>query len=150
MVRETDLLKLARKAHACVGSERLGRSVSERIGGPENESPGGRAYNGRVKAAGAGESWAIRWRPPAGWERRHDRAGHIEQLEKPSSSHGESPWSKVRAITGNTGKGAEDERVAERRVVAQKLGNAGGAKAPYCYYYFHQEGRQGRDDKTVY
>jgi hypothetical protein len=56
--------------------------------------------------------------------------GHTEQLEKPSSSQGESPWSKVDPITGSTGKWIEDERVADGRVVALKRGNARGAKAP--------------------
>jgi len=39
-------------------------------------------------------------------------------------------------ITGNTGKSAEAERVAEGRVVPRKPGNAGGGKAPCCEQYF--------------
>ena len=54
------------------------------------------------------------------------------KLEKPSSSHRETRWSKVGRITGNPGKSAEDERVAEGLVVAMKRSNARGAKRPYC------------------
>jgi hypothetical protein len=35
-------------------------------------------------------------------------------------------------ITGNTGKSVDGERVAEGPVVAQKRGNARGAKRPCC------------------
>ena len=40
--------------------------------------------------------------------------------------------SKVDRITGDPGKSAEEERVAEGSVVAKKQGNACGAKGPYC------------------
>ncbi len=56
--------------------------------------------------------------------------GRAKQLGKPSSSQGEIPWSKVGSITGNTGKWAEDERVADGSVVAAKAGNSAGAKGP--------------------
>ena len=39
---------------------------------------------------------------------------------------------KVGPITGDTGKGAEGERVAEGRVVTRKRGNARRVKAPCC------------------
>ena len=55
--------------------------------------------------------------------------GHIEQLEKPSSSRGEIHGAENR-ITGDTGKSADGERVAEGPVVAAKQGNACGAKRP--------------------
>ena len=38
---------------------------------------------------------------------------------------------KVGLITGNNGKWAEGERVADGSVVATKAGNAAGAKGPY-------------------
>ena len=41
-------------------------------------------------------------------------------------------WSKVDPITGDTGKRAEGERVADGSVLAMKPGNAGGAKGPCC------------------
>ena len=40
--------------------------------------------------------------------------------------------SKVGRITGKTGKATEGETVAARPVVAQKRGNARGAKGPCC------------------
>ena len=54
------------------------------------------------------------------------------QLEKPSSSRCEIGGSKVGRITGDTGKSAEDERVAVGSVVAWKRSNARGAKGPCC------------------
>jgi hypothetical protein len=41
-------------------------------------------------------------------------------------------WSKVGRITGATGKAIEDETVAARLVVAERRGNARGAKGPCC------------------
>ena|SRR5712691_2820014 len=52
-------------------------------------------------------------------------------------------WSKVHRITGETGKAVEDETVAAGPVVAEKRGNARGAKGPRCAGCLHQEGRQG-------
>jgi hypothetical protein len=52
-------------------------------------------------------------------------------------------WSKVDRITGKTGKTTEGETVAARPVVAEKRGNARGAKGPYCTGSLYQEGRQG-------
>jgi len=40
--------------------------------------------------------------------------------------------SKVGLITGNTGKWAEGERVADGFVVAMNRSNVWGAKGPYC------------------
>jgi hypothetical protein len=58
--------------------------------------------------------------------------GHIEELEKPSSSRCEIIGAKVDRITGSTGKSIEDERVAVGSVIAMKRGNARGAKRPCC------------------
>jgi hypothetical protein len=52
-------------------------------------------------------------------------------------------WSKVGRITGKTGKAIEGETVAARPVVAEKRGNARGAKGPCCTGSLHQKGRQG-------
>ena len=57
------------------------------------------------------------------------RQGHIEQLEKPSSSHGEIHGAEDR-ITGITRKSEDGERVAEGPAVARKRGNARAAKRP--------------------
>src|ERR1700730_12115217 len=55
--------------------------------------------------------------------------------------------SKVGRITGETGKSAEDERVAAGSVVATKRSNVRGAKGT-CYLTTQSHrGRQGRDDK---
>ena len=55
--------------------------------------------------------------------------GYVEQLEKPSSSHGEIHGAEDR-ITGITRKSEDGERVAEGPAVAVKRGNARGAKRP--------------------
>src|SRR5258706_6354511 len=52
-------------------------------------------------------------------------------------------WSKVARITGETGKARKDETAAARPAVAQKRGNARGAKGPCCTCSLYQEGRQG-------
>src|SRR5260370_34935320 len=56
-------------------------------------------------------------------------------------------WSKVGRITGKTGKAIEGETVAAGPVVAEKRGNARGAKGPCCTCSLYQEGRQGGNDK---
>ena len=58
--------------------------------------------------------------------------GCIEQLEKPSSSRARNRAEQLGPITGDTGKWAEGERVADGPVVAVKPGNAGGAKRSNC------------------
>lgn len=55
----------------------------------------------------------------------------------------------VGRITGDPGKSAEGEGVADGSVLAVKPGNAGGAKGPCCLQLPRQHGRQGRDDKGV-
>jgi hypothetical protein len=52
-------------------------------------------------------------------------------------------WSEVGCISGEPVKSTEDETVAEGSVVAEKRGNARGAKGPYCAGILQQEGRQG-------
>ena len=58
--------------------------------------------------------------------------------------------SKVGRITGETGKSAEDERVAAGSVVAMKRSNVCGAKGPCHLQCLQHRGRQGRDDKGVH
>src|ERR1700731_2687161 len=58
--------------------------------------------------------------------------------------------SKVGRITGETGKSAEDERVAAGLVVAMKRSNVRGAKWPCHLQCLQHRGRQGRDDKGVH
>src|SRR5882672_560048 len=58
--------------------------------------------------------------------------------------------SRVGRITGETGKSAEDERVAAGSVVAMKRSNVCGAKGPCHLQCLQHRGRQGRDDKGVH
>src|ERR1700682_1337776 len=58
--------------------------------------------------------------------------------------------SKVGRITGETGKSAEDERVAAGSVVAMKRSNVRGAEGPWHWQCLQHRGRQGRDDKGVH
>ena len=104
----------------------------------------------RAKAARLVASRLTRRAAPAGWLATARRPGHIEQLEKPSSSRRESGGSWVGPITGSTGKGADDERVTDGPVVAAKRGNARGAKGPCCSYLLRQQGRQGCPDKSTH
>src|SRR5262249_53447328 len=95
-------------------------------------SPGGRARNRE------GEGSMIRPKPVEGaghsggvvtdgtTTRTHRATG--EALLVPTGNGGS--W--VGRITGNTGKSADDERVADGSVVARKRGNARGAKEPCC------------------
>ena len=130
--RETDDLKPIDKAIVRMVNESPGRNESERTGGPENwkvqrpsrppHGEGSKHWRRLAEATGfSGGVVATAW-----WQ------GHAKQLEKPSSSQGESPWRKVDLITGDTGKWVEDERVAERLVVAMKRSNFRGAKRPHC------------------
>src|SRR5437899_7283926 len=59
-------------------------------------------------------------------------------------------WSKVGRITGDPGKSAEDERVADGSVLAMKRSNVRGAKGPCHLQRLQPRGRQGRDDKGVH
>jgi hypothetical protein len=86
----------------------------------------------RAKAAWPVASRLTRRVTPAGWLATARRQGHSEQLEKPSSSRGEIRGSWVGRITGDPGKSADDERVADGPEVATKRGNARGAKGPCC------------------
>ena len=72
-----------------VGASRSGRNASEREVAPKVSSPGGRARNRRAKAAQLVANRSTRRVAPAGWLATARRPGHIEQLEKPSSSRPE-------------------------------------------------------------
>ena len=60
-----------------------------------------------------------------------------------------SPAFKAK-VTGETGKSAEDERVAAGSVVAMKRSNVRGAKGPCHLQCLQHRGRQGRNDKGVH
>src|SRR6516225_7577480 len=74
--------------------------------------------------------------------------GHVEQLEKPSSSHREIRLSRVGHITGETGKVADGETVADGLVVAENRSNVRGAKEPCCNAVPVAVGEAGAHDKT--
>ncbi len=115
-----------------VGASCSGRNDSEREVAPKMSSPGGRARNRE------GEGCTTRHKPidvagcsggvvSDGTRTRTYRATG-EALLVPTGNGGS--W--VGHITGNPGKLADDERVAEGPVVAAKRGNARGAKGPCC------------------
>ena len=130
--RETDGPEAPRRPHPRDERELSGRNEREREVAPKVSSPGGRARNRE------GEGSMARRKPidAAGCSggvvsdgtttRTHRATG--EALLVPARKGGS--W--VGRITGNTGKSADDERVAEGLVVARKRGNARGAKGPCC------------------
>src|SRR5215472_3266233 len=83
----------------------------------------------RAKAARLVAGRLTRRAAPAGWLATARRPGHIEQLEKPSSSRREIGGSRVGPITGSTGKWADDERVADGPAVCagQRDGQEGSS-----------------------
>jgi len=109
-----------------------GRNESERMVAPKVSSPGGRARNRE------GQGCMARRRPidttsrsggvlsDGTMTRTHRATG--EALLVPTRKGGS--W--VGRITGNTGKSADDERVADGLVVATKRSNVCGAKEPCC------------------
>ena len=117
--------------------ESSGRNESERIGGLESVSrrpspqPGGEGSTGGRNLIGT--TVPLRRGDSDGTMTRTCRATG-EALLVPVRNRRR----KVGTITGGTGKCTEDERVAERCVVAMKRGNARGAKAPHCWYVFRQ------------
>src|SRR5216683_3090317 len=65
----------------------------------------------------------------AGWKRQHGDKDMLSNWRSPPRPGAKSS-SKVGRITGETGKSAEDERVAAGSVVAMKQSNVRGAKGP--------------------
>src|SRR3977135_3473723 len=101
----------------------------------------------------------------AGWKRQHGDKDMLSNWRSPprpgakSSEQGRpstgnpgrhGPERAVGRITGETGKSAEDERVAAGSVVAMKRSNVCGAKGPCHLQCLQHRGRQGRDDKGVH
>src|SRR2546421_11184475 len=81
----------------------------------------------------------------AGWKRQHgdkDMPSTGEALLVPARNR----RSKVGRITGDTGKSAEDERVAAGSGVARKRSNVRGAKGP-CHLQCLQR-KEGKDEMT--
>ncbi len=113
-----------------VGASCSGRNESEREVAPKVSSPGGRARNREGEGSmtcpkpidRAGRSGGV---VSDGTTTRTHRATG-EALLAPSRKR----RSQVGRITGDPGKSAEGERVAEGRVVATKRSNVRGAKRP--------------------
>ena len=130
--RETKILKPIDRVSLGGDCESLGRNESERRGGPESAKlrrpspqPEG---EGRMDSRMLNETAApLRRGGSDGTMTRTCRATGEALLALARNRQ-----SKVGPITGDTGKGAEGERVAEGCVVARKRGNARGAKAPCC------------------
>src|SRR5262245_5856084 len=87
---ETDGREAPRQPHLEGERKWPGRNDGEREVAPSVHSPGGRARNCRAKAARHAAGRLTRRVAPAGWLATARRPGHIEQLEKPSSSRPET------------------------------------------------------------
>src|SRR5712675_2767490 len=85
----------------------------------------------------------------AGWKRQHGDKDMLSNWRSPPRPGAKSSEQGSR-ITGETGKSAEDERVAAGSVVAMKRSNVCGAKGPCHLQCLQHRGRQGRDDKGVH
>jgi hypothetical protein len=130
--RETDEPEAPRHRHPRDGCKLPGRNASEREVASKVRSSGGRARNRE------GEGCTVRRRPIDAAScsggvvsdgmvtRRHRATG--ETLLVPTRKGGS--W--VGRITGDTGKSADDERVADGSGVAWKRSNVRGAKGPCC------------------
>jgi hypothetical protein len=142
-VEETKRMKPTDKAILGMVSESPGRNVSEPRSGLDKK------YNPKAEPSMVGR-------------RQHDmaqtdrsgmsirRGGRDSTVTRTCRATGETVlvpsrnrWSKVGRITGKTGKAIEGETVAAGPVVAEKRGNARGAKGPCCTCSLYQEGRQG-------
>lgn len=124
-------------------SESTGRNESERKGGPESGSPGGRVRIRRTKAVHRDADWMTSLGALAGWERQHVDKDTPSNWRNPPGRAGKSVQQCRSYNQVSPGKSIEDQRVAEGFVVAMKRGNARGAKEPYCWHFFQQHGRQG-------
>lgn len=130
--RETKILKPIDKATFGVVSEFAGRNVSERRGSLEtHESQRLRVLTepeGSTRDRNLTDAVFSLWRGGSDGTQTRTRFETGEARLVPRRN----PWSKVVRITEDLGKSNEDERVADGPVVAEKRGNARGAKGPYC------------------
>jgi len=142
-VEETKRMKPTDKAIVRMVSESLGRNVSEPVGGLENTlapeaepALAGRRQHESSQADGSDETFRRGIR-----DSTVTRAGQAtgEAVLVPPRNR----WSRVGPITGETGKVADGETVADGLVGAEKRSNVRGAKEPCCQAV-PQDGRGGR------
>lgn len=130
--RETKVLESIDKDMESMFASLAGRNESKRIGGPESENP----RKPSQQLCGEGSMGNRNLTVTIDSFRRGDSGGMQTRIHQPTGEALLVPrrnaWSKVSHITGNTGKLAEDERVADGFVVASKRGNSRGAKEPCC------------------
>src|SRR6266404_51427 len=81
----------------------------------------------------------------AGWKRQHGDKDMLSNWRSPPRPGAKSS-EQGRPYTGETGKSAEDERVAAGSIVAMKRSNVRGAKGP-CHLQCLQH-REGKDEMT--
>jgi len=93
----------------------------------------GRACNRKGEGSmGSRNSDRYGYSTSAGWKRRHDDKDMLSNWRSPPRPGAKSQEQGRPSITGEPGKWAEGERVADGFAVAMKPGNAGGAKEPCC------------------
>jgi len=114
-----------------VVSELSGRNESERIGDLETVVTQGPSLRSLGEGSMVRRKLTDAAQHSGGAVATARQQGHVEQLEKPSSSRREIGGAGSR-ITGNNGKSVEDERVAEGPAVATKRSNVRRAKRPCC------------------
>jgi hypothetical protein len=130
-VEETKRMKPTDKAALGAVSESPGRNESEPIGGLDTINPkaepfgSGRRQHDVPQSDRSGRSL-----------RRGGRGSTVARTCRATGETVLAParnrWSKVPCITGATGKAGKGETAAARPVVAERRGNARGAKGPCC------------------
>src|SRR5215467_8389488 len=142
-VEETNRMKPTDKAILGMVSESPGRNVGEPRSGLDKK------IIRRPSPLWSGEG-SMTWAQTDRGGMSLRRGGRDSTVARTCRATGEAVlapsrnrWSKVDRITGQTGKAIEGETVAAGPVVAEKRGNARGAKGPCCTGSLYQEGRQG-------
>ena len=140
--KETKRMKPTDKAALGAVSESPGRNESEPIGGLDTINPkaepfgSGRRQHDYPQSDRSGRSL-----------RRGGRGSTVARTCRATGETVLAParnrWSKVPCITGATGKARKGETATARPVVAERRGNARGAKGPCCTECRNQQGRQG-------
>ena len=130
--RETEVLESIDEYIESMYASMAGRNASERINGLESEIP----RKPSQQPCGEGNMFNRKLTDATETFRRGYSGGmHTRTLQRTGEAFlvpCGNAWSKSNHITGNTGKLAEDEKVADGFVIAMKRGNSRGAKEPCC------------------